>query len=1312
MEVGQQPLDPGYLALWVREMHVTPIKNLFTPLSQDLVSNFLGVTQYRSHWGSRKSIFPPNGRKMVSLTSLLRSALLLLLLIYTSAAVLTPGPLVTITTSSSTCSGSQCVDAFYNVPNQCNPIWSTDGDVKEYVKFSETCSMSAGFFSTTRYDDANCTTNPRVRIHALTSVGSDFAYGSQIRVKCDGGSSSAAEKPFIHIEAEGLYSVTVSNSEGCVPIYVGGFPNGTYARLTSTCRNDDIFVSMTVHSTSSCVSSGSTIWDLSAVLNSDHPYTWRPDISVTGSCHGNLAGSSAGSDGVILYQTFGQFDFTTYFRNGPSDSCVPAIYPGIQAAPSKYAKIAQPCSTNDKFYILYLHDTSSCNDSTPVVFSSALDKNVMGLSGGKMHCATKRATPTTYNLVFLNISLDSGSTTYSYAIPNVPHTCHPAYHLDTRSQYFIPDFYIKFVNDCYSNPLFLLTFGIYSDDLCSTAIRPSLQGITGITNMASDTTGYDLSCESAPLAHFEVATIAIEVLGEGSCVDNTSWTGIHRTLYVQNFAGCNGVYSLEGQIVQWIYLEEEKICLPGNEFLEARFYGAACNGDAIGAEIPLGSKRCFNRPDGDFLANGGRAVRARCSASGVGSALGYIYVEQFAGPNADCLSAEPSSTLVLPQDTSICYDAPMWPGSNYSIQLSQLCGSEDPIINFKIFSDGCGGSSSYEYAWLTTRHLDGSTAAGSNYSASSSVDFPSQCNVLIVDGNTVFTKVTCFGRSGSKLISSLALTSGSETKIYAASDTTDPCYNTVKTYPSQSFSSLKFEHLCSPKDVLSTYRTSDLSSCADLTASSVYAEIGKPDEYGVTLSCFQNPASNMSSDAFIDIETFSGNGDGSCGEPTSFIRVKNQDSVCQSVGSSASLVVVAFCYEDDPFLFLRWYRGSSSCIGSPEIYQLRQGGFCNSGSSFSLKARCRSPHMPESPVTFNAIAQSKIWLTLNSESSRSSVIIENNFVDSSLCRAAYNLSGHVVFYTKLTSGKCSKEDAMIRMSLFNDSSCSSASAGAQLALRTGSDIINIDGTSNYTVECHSGKAAFEPNPQSFLFRRAHSDSGCTSPLSRTWIINDLPNTCVPVLYPSSSVATLWAKSAASCHSPSTFSAGSMKINFYTSNTCSESSRFAITSTVFPTAFNASSLVCNTNDVFNPYYASSVEYHCLKTRTYTGPCPGISPGASFGCVNGTWVAPGSVTQPTITVSSGSSVVVAGNLTSSEIIISSIGSTLSVEGCLYLNGSIIVSLTDADIRSLTSKGKKLTLIVYSNDSSCAGSVDLSDVSVTIKSNTGCKRLTSSN
>ena len=119
-----------------------------------------------------------------------------------------------------------------------------------------------------------------------------------------------------------------------------------------------------------------------------------------------------------------------------------------------------------------------------------------------------------------------------------------------------------------------------------------------------------------------------------------------------------------------------------------------------------------------------------------------------------------------------------------------------------------------------------------------------------------------------------------------------------------------------------------------------------------------------------------------------------------------------------------------------------------------------------------------------------------------------------------------------------------------------------------------------------------------------------------------------------------------------------------------------------------------------------PCHGTAPSPAFTCQGGAWHAT-SVIAPTLVLPQGvGTVLITGNLTSSSIIITGLGSSIEVGGCVTNLSAIQVNLDKTEVESI-GNSKTFTLVTTSSNSSCSanfGSIALSATS----SDGGCRKV----
>lgn len=120
------------------------------------------------------------------------------------------------------------------------------------------------------------------------------------------------------------------------------------------------------------------------------------------------------------------------------------------------------------------------------------------------------------------------------------------------------------------------------------------------------------------------------------------------------------------------------------------------------------------------------------------------------------------------------------------------------------------------------------------------------------------------------------------------------------------------------------------------------------------------------------------------------------------------------------------------------------------------------------------------------------------------------------------------------------------------------------------------------------------------------------------------------------------------------------------------------------------------------------CAGTNPNASiFYCGPTGWTTNTTVVSPTITIDS--NVTIVGNLTTTTIVIDGPYSSVSVSGCIALNGSLQLVLTQQDLNDIAgSHGKTTTLL--SQNSSCENPLD--GVSVVASYPQSCQKATVTN
>ena len=126
--------------------------------------------------------------------------------------------------------------------------------------------------------------------------------------------------------------------------------------------------------------------------------------------------------------------------------------------------------------------------------------------------------------------------------------------------------------------------------------------------------------------------------------------------------------------------------------------------------------------------------------------------------------------------------------------------------------------------------------------------------------------------------------------------------------------------------------------------------------------------------------------------------------------------------------------------------------------------------------------------------------------------------------------------------------------------------------------------------------------------------------------------------------------------------------------------------------------ASVPISCSSTSQ---PTPG------FQCIGNVWTFTGTIVSTTLVIPSGSSqVVVNGNLTSAAVLINGLGTTLTINGCATNLTTVIIQLTEEQVKQLGSTRTLQTLVELSNTTSCVSSLE--GVAVEAKVTHGCRRV----
>lgn len=150
----------------------------------------------------------------------------------------------------------------------------------------------------------------------------------------------------------------------------------------------------------------------------------------------------------------------------------------------------------------------------------------------------------------------------------------------------------------------------------------------------------------------------------------------------------------------------------------------------------------------------------------------------------------------------------------------------------------------------------------------------------------------------------------------------------------------------------------------------------------------------------------------------------------------------------------------------------------------------------------------------------------------------------------------------------------------------------------------------------------------------------------------------------------------------------------------PSSLGLCSLVATTAYYCEDQYPSGCSFSAPSPTYITNAaCPeGTRPSPAFVCVGGTWTTNSTVDTPTFTVPSGNTqTVIQGSLTSSQVVIQGLGSTIIIYGCTTNLSAITVELTPADLEKIGSAGMtQLLLTLGSSNRSCSSNV--SQVAIT--------------
>ena len=123
------------------------------------------------------------------------------------------------------------------------------------------------------------------------------------------------------------------------------------------------------------------------------------------------------------------------------------------------------------------------------------------------------------------------------------------------------------------------------------------------------------------------------------------------------------------------------------------------------------------------------------------------------------------------------------------------------------------------------------------------------------------------------------------------------------------------------------------------------------------------------------------------------------------------------------------------------------------------------------------------------------------------------------------------------------------------------------------------------------------------------------------------------------------------------------------------------------------------------------CPPPSPGPSFICSDHGWISNISVVSPTIVIAS--PVTIVGNLTSANIVLTGVSSSITVSGCIVSSSNathsvpITITLTEEDLKTIEKGGGKSLTREFIKQSDSCPPLRASSVFIKSPSNT-CKRI----
>lgn len=117
------------------------------------------------------------------------------------------------------------------------------------------------------------------------------------------------------------------------------------------------------------------------------------------------------------------------------------------------------------------------------------------------------------------------------------------------------------------------------------------------------------------------------------------------------------------------------------------------------------------------------------------------------------------------------------------------------------------------------------------------------------------------------------------------------------------------------------------------------------------------------------------------------------------------------------------------------------------------------------------------------------------------------------------------------------------------------------------------------------------------------------------------------------------------------------------------------------------------------------CRGTPPSADFTCINGVWTSTGTVSTPTLTIST--SVVIQGNLTSTSVVIQGYSTNITLYGCANNLTTVTVQLTQEEVKELKTKLIHQLISINSSDPACR-SLDQVALNTQVDDQKSCKKI----